>query len=299
MNDIAMEPEKAPSASALVADLTDLLDVEQLDRDLYRGHRKKGGVGRIFGGQVIAQAVMSASLSIEDDKTVHSLHAYFMRPGDENLPIIFRVERDFDGGSFANRRVIAMQNGKAILNLISSFQRKEEGLSHMAPMPQVPPPESLMSLLELAQKHGGELLSGPRTFMQPPGAIELRPVIAFPSLSSEKMDPANQCWFKAIAPVRDDPRLHQAMLAHASDMVLLSTSLLPHGINGVSHNIQTASLDHALWFHEDVTIDDWLLYVMDSPWAGHARGFNRGAIYTREGKLVASVAQEGLIRIRT
>jgi acyl-CoA thioesterase-2 len=155
-----------------------------------------------------------------------------------------------------------------------------------------------MSLLELAQKHGDELPLGPRTFMQRPGAIELRPVIVPPWLPSKKMDPANQCWFKAIAPVRDDPRLHQAMLAHASDMVLLSTSLLPHGISRVSHKMQTASLDHALWFHEDVRIDDWLLYVTDSPWAGHGRGFNRGAIYTREGKLVASVAQEGLIRIR-
>ncbi|MBK5263910.1 MAG: acyl-CoA thioesterase II [Alphaproteobacteria bacterium] len=298
MNDITAKPDKAPLASELIADLIELLEVERLDRDLYRGRRKKGGVGRVFGGQVIAQALMAASLSIEDEKAMHSLHAYFMRPGDENLPIIFRVERDFDGGSFANRRVIAMQNGKPILNLTSSFQRKEEGLSHMAPMPQVPPPDNLTSLLELAQKYEDVLPPDARDFMKRPSAIELRPVTALPFLPGEKRDPANQCWFRAVAPVRDDPRLHRVMLAHASDMVLLSTSLLPHGINWVTHKIQTASLDHALWFHEDVRIDDWLLYVTDSPWAGHARGFNRGSIYTREGKLIASVAQEGLIRIR-
>jgi len=296
MNDVPATAH--PTPEAMIADLTALLDVEALDRDLYRGPRKKGGVGRIFGGQVIGQALMAAIRSIEDGKIPHSLHAYFMRPGDEDLPIIFRVERDFDGGSFANRRVIAMQKGQAILNFTASFQKTEEGLAHMSAMPDVRPPEELPSTVDYARNHGDLLSAQVRSFLLRPGAIELRPVKEPIFLTQRKTDPVNQCWFRAVAPVRDDPRLHQVMLAYASDMVLLGTSLLPHGLHFLMGKMQTASLDHALWLHEDFRIDDWLLYSTDSPWAGHGRGFTRGSIFTRQGKLIASVAQEGLIRQR-
>lgn len=296
MKNSAVEPH--PSPEARIADLTELLEVETLDRDLYRGPRKKGGVGRIFGGQVIAQALMAACRSIDDGKIPHSLHAYFMRPGDADLPIIFRVERDFDGGSFANRRVIAMQKGQAILNFTASFQKAEDGLTHMSAMPDVPPPEKVPSTVDYAREQGDLLPAQVRSFLLRPSAIELRPVKEPVFVTRRKADPVNLCWFRAVAPVRDDPRLHQVMLAYASDMVLLGTSLLPHGLHFLTGKMQTASLDHALWLHEDFRIDDWLLYSTDSPWAGHGRGFTRGSIFTREGKLVASVAQEGLIRQR-
>lgn len=296
MNDVAAKPVSTPQS--LVADLTELMEVEELDRDLYRGRRKKGGVGRIFGGQVIAQALMAAARSIDDGKIAHSLHAYFMRAGDEDLPIIFRVERDFDGGSFANRRVIAMQKGRPILNFTASFQKAEEGLSHMSAMPDVPPPEQLSSTIDYAQKYRDKLSPKVYNFLMRPNAIELRPVQEPAYLTQRKADPFNLNWFRVVAPVRNDPRLHRVMLAYASDMLLLGTSLLPHGMHFLTGQTQTASLDHALWFHDDVQIDDWLLYSTDSPWAGHARGFNRGSIFTREGKLIASVTQEGLIRLR-
>lgn len=240
---------------------------------------------------------MSACRSIEDSKVVHSLHAYFMRPGDEDLPIIFRVERDFDGGSFANRRVIASQKGQPILNFTASFQRPEGGLSHMSAMPDVTPPEQLLTSADYGNKHRAVLSPALHHYLTRPSPIDLRPVHEPAFLPDTKSGPANQCWFRAVAPVRDDPRLHQVMLAYASDMMLLGTSLLPHGMNFTANKIQTASLDHALWFHEDFRTDDWLLYSTDSPWAGHGRGFNRGSIFTRDGRLVASVAQEGLIRL--
>lgn len=289
-------PELTPQA--LVAELCDLLEVEEIDRDLYRGKRKKGGVGRIFGGQVIAQALMAACRSIEEQKTVHSLHAYFMRPGDEDLPIIFRVERDFDGGTFANRRVIAIQKGQPILNFAASFQTPEAGMSHSIKMPEVPPPDGLLSLRELAEKHAGVLSRPMMRFMGGPKPIELRPIQPLPFVTRTSTEPFNQYWFRAIAPVPGGQQMHRVILAHISDMMLLGASMRPHIGNLDPQKMQTASLDHALWFHEDVQVDDWLLYATESPWAGHARGFCRGSIFTRDGMLVASVTQEGLIRQR-
>ncbi|WP_010544911.1 acyl-CoA thioesterase [Sphingomonas elodea] len=288
--------EEAKSPEALVAGLTALLDVETLDTDLYRGARQPGGVGRVFGGQVIAQALQAAQRSVEDGKVAHSLHAYFMRAGDEDYPILYRVVRDFEGRSFANRRVIAMQKGKPILNMAASFHLPDEGLHHQDAMPDVPPPEELRSEAELREQIRDQIPEKFKRFFLRARPIEIRPVNPRNWFQPEPREPRQYSWFRVVAPLPDDPALHRAMLAYASDMTLLGTCMLPHGVSWTSGQVQTASLDHALWMHEPFRFDEWLLYATDSPWAGHARGFNRGSIYTRDGRLVASVTQEGLIR---
>ncbi len=293
-----MTDERTPEA--LVAGLVQLLDVEMLDIDLFRGPRQPGGEGRVFGGQVIAQALQAAQRSVAAEQVAHSLHAYFMRPGDENLPILYRVERDFDGRSFANRRVVAMQRGQPILNLTASFQRPEPGYAHQIPMPEgVPEPEALPSERELIAMMPDSALPALRRLIARGRPIEIRPASRHSWLATEPGEPVQHSWFRVVAPPGDDLALHRAMLAYASDMTLLGTSLLPHGASWARGQVQTASLDHAIWFHEPFRADQWLLYTTDSPWSGHSRGFNRGRIYTREGQLVASVAQEGLIRPRT
>ncbi|WP_294237637.1 acyl-CoA thioesterase II [uncultured Sphingomonas sp.] len=288
-----------PSPDALAQGLVALLDVEEIDTDLYRGARRPGGQGRVFGGQVIAQGLQAAQRSTEAPRTAHSLHAYFMRPGDERYPIVYRVERDFEGRRFATRRVIAMQKGKPILNLACSFQTPEEGLHHQDAMPDVPAPDTLTPERELLAQLGDRVPAPLRAFLERPRPIELRPVDPSQMLAPEPRAPLQAIWFRLVAPIGDDPALHRAILAYASDFALLGTSTLPHGVNWLIHDMQTASLDHALWLHEPFRADDWLLYTTDSPWAGHARGFNRGRIFTADGRLVASVAQEGLIRLRT
>jgi len=282
----------------LVQSLVDLLDVEEIDRDLYRGKRQPGGVGRVFGGQVIAQALQAAQRSTEAPKIAHSLHAYFMRPGNEDYPIIFRVVRDFEGRSFATRRVIAMQRGEPILNMAASFQTPEEGLRHQDPMPDVPGPDALRSEAELRHEIIDQIPEKFRRFMLRGRPIEIRPVHPRSWFGSEKREPKQDSWFRLVAPIDNDAAMHRAIVAYASDMSLLGTATLAHGINGMMDHVQSASLDHALWLHEDFRADEWLLYSCDSPWAGHARSFNRGKIYTQDGRLVASVAQEGLMRLR-
>jgi len=281
----------------IVQELLTLLDVEELDVDLYRGHRQPGGRGRVFGGQVIGQGLQAAQRSVEG-KIAHSLHAYFMRPGNEDYPITYRVVRDFDGGSFATRRVIAMQRGVPILSMTASFQREEEGLHHQDAMPDVPPPEELKSEQELRRARLDEIPEAMRPFFLRRRPIEIRPVAERDWLDPKKAPPLSYTWFRAIAPLPDDPALHRAVLSFASDMSLLGTSSLPHAVNWFTPNFQSASLDHAVWLHEPFRADEWLLYATDSPWAGHARGFNRGRIFTRDGRLVASTAQEGLMRVR-
>ena len=283
---------------ALAAGLVDLLDVEEIDTDLYRGKRQPGGVGRVFGGQVIAQALQAAQRSTDDPKTAHSLHAYFMRPGDEDHPIILRVVRDFEGKSFATRRVIAMQGGKPILNMAASFQVPEGGLHHQDAMPEVPPPEALKTERQIREEMVDEIPEKWRRHLLRARPIDIRPVDARSWFRPEKREPRQQSWFRLCAPIGDDPAMHRAVLAYASDMALLGTGTLPHGVNWMTHNLQTASLDHAVWLHEPFRADEWLLYDCDSPWAGHARGFNRGRIFARDGRLVASTAQEGLMRLR-
>lgn len=286
-----------PSPEELVADLRELLDVEEIDIGLYRGPRLKGGRGRVYGGQVIAQGLAAAMRSVEG-KSAHSLHAYFMRAGSEDHPIIYRVLSDFDGGSFANRRIVAMQRGQPILNMTASFQRDEGGVTHQLDMPDVPPPEDLISERELVIRSGAELSEELAHWLLRPRPIELRPIHPRNYAAPDKRAPHDAYWFRVIAPIGDDPDMHRAVLAYATDMALLGTAMLPHGFHWQTHNVQTASLDHAVWLHEAPRVDDWLLYVTDSPWAGHARGFNRGSIYDRAGRLIASTAQEGLMRVR-
>ena len=290
--------ERRPrTPEVLVAGLVALLDVEELDTDLYRGARQPGGVGRVFGGQVIAQALQAAQRSA-GDKLAHSLHAYFMRAGDEAHPIIYRVVRDFEGKSFATRRVIAMQRGEPILNLAASFQVAEDGLKHQDAMPDMPPPDDLPTEDQLREAHADQIPERFRRMFTRGRPIEIRPVGSRPWMMPSSGEPRQQSWFRAAAPIGDDPAMHRAILAYASDMALLSTATLPHGVNWMTHNLQSASLDHAIWIHEPFRADEWLLYDCDSPWAGHARGFNRGRIFTQDGRLIANVAQEGLMRMR-
>jgi acyl-CoA thioesterase-2 len=286
------------TSAQLAQNLVDLLDVEEIDTDLYRGRRGTDGFGRVFGGQVIAQALQAAQRSTDAPKQAHSLHAYFMRPGDESHPILYRVVRDFDGKSFSTRRVIATQRGVPILNLACSLQLPEGGLAHQDAMPDVPPPEELKSDRDIRLAMIDRIPEKFRAMFLRPRMVDIRPVSPRSWLDPVKQEPRQNSWFRVVAPVGDDPALHRAILAYASDMSLLGTATLAHGVNWMTHNLQTASLDHALWLHEDFRADDWLLYACDSPWAGHARGFNRGKIYARDGRLVASVAQEGLIRLR-
>ncbi len=296
MTDEIAEPD--PSPTQLAQNLVDLLDVEEIDTDLYRGKRGNDGFGRVFGGQVIAQALQAAQRSTDDPKQAHSLHAYFMRPGAEEHPIIYRVLRDFDGKSFATRRVIAMQKGQPILSMTCSLQVPEGGLAHQDAMPDVPMPEDLASDRDLRLAMIDKIPERFRANFMRPRMVDIRPVSPRSWFNPVKQEPKQNSWFRVVAPVDDDPALHRAILAYASDMSLLGTATLAHGVNWMTHKLQTASLDHTVWIHEPFRADEWLLYACDSPWAGHARGFNRGKIYSRDGRLVASCAQEGLIRLR-
>lgn len=278
-----------------VTELQRLLTIEELDTDLHRGVSSAEGPGRVFGGQVVAQALAAAARSIGQGKLAHSLHAYFLRAGDTTRPIIYRVLRDFDGGSFANRRVVATQGGLPILNLAASFHRHEEGLAHSAAMPHVPPPEAC-PLLASALAASGQMIPAP--MLERLAAFEVR--AGPPSLGSDESGmPSQFLWFRLAHSMPADPALQRIVLAYASDFALSTTAVLPHPVPFFSPRLQVASLDHAVWFHATPPLDDWLLYFMDSPWSGHARGFARGAIFDRLGTLVASVAQEGLCRIRT
>ena len=268
-----------------------------LGEDRFDGPRRRDGVGRVFGGQVIAQALMAAQATVHEDRPAHSLHAYFLRGGSEEHDVEYRVERGFDGGSFANRRVVALQEDRQILACSVSFQRREDGPGHQAAaMPDVPPPEDLESDRAVLDRHRDEIATTAPTIILRPQPIEMRLARPAALLSREPSAAEQRVWFRARAPLPDDPLLHRAVLAYFSDMRLMATCLLPHGLSFVRGDVRGASLDHALWFHEDVRADDWLLYAMDSPWSGHARGLNFGRIFTRDGRLVASTAQEGMFR---
>jgi acyl-CoA thioesterase-2 len=286
-----------PTPEQLVADLVLLLDLEPRGSDNFVGRRKKGGIGRVFGGQVIAQALAAAERTVDEDRPAHSLHAYFLRGGSEDFEIDFRVNRDFDGGSFSNRRVVAAQQGKPILNLAASFQRPEDGIGHQFPvMPQVPHAQDLKSDAELRRELAELLPNYYRDRLLNPWPIDSRPVEPRDWISPSPTDPLAHCWFRTVAALPDDPRVHRAVLAYASDMHLLSTSTRPHGLSWYRGEIKAASLDHAIWFHAPFRADEWLLHVTDSPWAGGARGFTRGQIFSEDGRLVASTSQEGMVR---
>ena len=291
--------EHNTSARALVTELEDLLSVTRMGDGWYLGKRKAGGVGRVFGGQVIAQALAAAQDTVSSERVAHSLHAYFMRAGSEDYEITFRVERDFDGGSFSTRRVIALQQDKPILSMTTSFQKMEAGLHHQAVMPDVPMPEELQDEAQLRAMFADQVPEKFRANFVRERAFESRPVNARDWLGGDKREPASQdIWFKLRSKTVDDPAVHRAMLTYQSDSWLLGTCTLAHGVTWLTPGMMTASLDHAVWLHEDFRVDDWLLYSCDSPWSGRGRGFNRGSIYTRDGTLVATCAQEGLIRLR-
>ncbi|WP_112830567.1 acyl-CoA thioesterase II [Rhizobium cremeum] len=274
------------------------LDLEKLEEDLFRGKSPQNGWQRVFGGQVIAQALMAAQRCVEADRFVHSLHAYFMRPGDPAVPIIYQVERIRDGASFTTRRVVAIQHGKAIFSMSASFQLDEPGFDHQVEMPDVPAPESLMGEKEFRDVFLAQAPDTVRRYWGRERPIEIRPVSLVHYISKEKLEPKAHIWVRTSAAPPDDRHYQAAILAYLSDMTLLDTSLYAHGTSIFDPSLQAASLDHAMWFHRPTRLDDWLLYTQDSPSASGARGMTRGSIYSRDGVLIASVAQEGLIRKR-
>ncbi len=282
----------------LVAELILLLDLDARGGDRFIGRRLEEGTGRVFGGQAIAQALVAARRTVPDDRHTHSLHAYFLRSGSDAHPIEFRVKRDFDGRSFSNRRVVASQQGEPILNLIASFQTPQEGLHHQFPkMPDVPPPEELEADAVLRSRFAESMPEGLlRNLMVRARPIDVRSVEPRNWQSPGKRDPVAHVWFRTMAPLPDSQPIHRAVLAYASDFQLLATAIQPHGLSFHKGEVKAASLDHAIWFHDEFRADDWLLYVTESPWSGLARGFGRGQIFSRDGRLVASVAQEGMIR---
>jgi len=280
-----------------VEDLIQILNLEQIEVNLFRGHSPDASWQRVFGGQVIGQALVAAYRTVEN-RVCHSLHAYFIRPGDPKIPILYEVDRSRDGTSFTTRRVVAIQHGKQIFNLAASFQVPEQGFEHQVSMPAAPRPEDLPSERDLRKAIEDRLPEGIRKHFARPRPIEIRPVNPQDFIDPAPMEPAQNVWFRARKEVGDDIALNQCILAYASDMTLLDTGLRPHGVSWLSGKLQSASLDHAMWFHRPFRVNDWMLYAQDSPSASGARGFNRGSIYSRDGQLVASVAQEGLIRYR-
>ncbi|MAS06323.1 MAG: acyl-CoA thioesterase II [Ahrensia sp.] len=285
--------------SSAMQGLISILDLETLERNLFRGRSPQTGWQRVFGGQVIAQALVAAQRTVEADRHVHSLHCYFMRPGDPAVPIIYEVDRIRDGKSFTTRRVVAIQHGHAIFSLSASFQIDEPGLEHQIEMPaDLPRPETLTSAKELIESFIDSVPESVRAYWERERPIEFKPVSLTHYTSREKLPPKQHIWIRTTGPVPDDRPLQAAVLAYLSDMTLLDTSLFAHGRAVFDEDLQVASLDHAMWFHRPNPLDDWLLYTQDSPNTSGGRGFTRGSIYSPDGTLVASMAQEGLIRLR-
>ena len=280
---------EAPKSTAMT-ELLSILDLETLEHNLFRGRSPQVGWQRVFGGQVIGQALVAAQRTVDPLRHVHSLHGYFMRAGDPKVPIIYEVDRIRDGSSFTTRRVVAIQHGHAIFSLEASFQIEEEGLEHQKPKPlDVPEPENLISDKDMKEQYLQNAPKIIRQYWEQDRPIETR----------DKPPPEQSVWIKATGPVPEDRAIQAAVLAYLSDMTLLDTSLYAHGRNIFDRDLQVASLDHAMWFHRPFSFDDWMLYTADSPSTSGARGFNRGALYSRDGTLIASTAQEGLIRVHS
>ena len=275
--------------------LLSILDLEQLEHNLFRGRSPQDGWQRVFGGQVIGQALVAAERTVED-RMAHSLHAYFMRPGDPAVPIIYEVDRIRDGRSFNTRRVVAIQHGHAIFSMSASFHLEEDGFEHQTEMPDVPKPEDLPSLNDIKEQFLDKMPANIKRYFERERPIELRPVDSSRFFDLKKRPSRQSIWIRATDKLPDDAALHQCALAYASDFSLLDTALVAHGRLLFDPGLMMASLDHAMWFHRPSRADSWLLYTMDSPAANGARGFCRGSIFTPDGVLVASVAQEGLIR---
>jgi len=278
--------------------LLTILDIERLEENLFRGLSPQVGWQRVFGGQVIGQALVAANRTV-NGRLTHSLHAYFLRAGDPSVPIIYNVDRIRDGGSFTTRRVVAVQHGQAIFSMAASFHREETGLEHQIKMPEVPPPESLPSEAELKACLIDRVPPQVKAYWERERPIEIRPVDLSRYLTPGNHDPSQQVWIRATGELSNDQSLHQCVLAYASDFTLLDTALIAHGRFVFDPKLMLASLDHALWFHRKLRADEWLLYAQDSPISGGGRAFCRGMLFTRDGKLVASTAQEGLLRERS
>lgn len=279
--------------SARLPELLKILDLERIEDNLFRGDSRDVGAPQVFGGQVLGQALVAASRTVEG-RQVHSLHAYFLRRGDLSVPIVFEVDRSRDGGSFTSRRVVAIQHGLPILTMSASFQAAEPGLEHQAPMPAAPPPESLRDLGEIEAEVIERMPHKAAGYFRNQRPFEFRAVSPDDYLTREKRPARKLVWFRVTGQLPDDQSLHRCLLTYVSDYHLLATATMPHGVNFLE--LQVASIDHAIWFHRDLRVDQWMLYEIESPSASGARGFSRGAIYARDGALVASVAQEGLIR---
>jgi acyl-CoA thioesterase-2 len=283
----------------VLQDLLELLGLEAIEENLFRGRSQDLGYRQLFGGQVLGQALSAASKTVDDNRHVHSMHGYFLRPGDASLPVVYTVDRVRDGGSFSTRRVVAIQKGQPIFTMMSSFQGDEPGFGHQAEMPKVRGPEDLPSDLERLRRRADLIPERVREKLLCDKPIETRSVTEVDPFAPVAAEPVKHIWFRANGEMPEDPQVHKYVLAYASDFGLLPTALQPHGVTVAQPNMQVASLDHALWFHGNLNVSDWLLYTMDSPWAGNARGLAHGRIFTRDGRLVASVGQEGLLRKRT
>jgi len=289
-----------PEMAAIVAGLIGLLDVRQAGEPLhFVGARRPGGVGRVFGGQVVGQAIMAASKTVAADRSVHSLHCYFMRPASEDHEIDYAVDADMDGKSFSNRRVVARQGGKAVFNMTASFHQPEPGLSHQMPMPDVPPPEDLGSFADYIARNPD--LASPvfKRLVARPSPFEYRPVSEMTPEALAQPHPGHAyCWIRVgDGPLDLSQPLQRALLGWISDSLLLASAYRAHGVQIGTGGYQSASIDHSMWFHGQIQCGDWLLYEVESPWTGDARGLATGRFYTRDGRLVASTAQEGLMRL--
>ena len=281
-----------------VEGLIGLLDLEEIEQNHYRATSPSTGWQRVYGGQVIGQALVAASRTVPEDRLAHSLHGYFLRPGATDIPILYKVDRIRDGRSFTTRRVAAIQNGDAIFAMSISFQIAEDGFSHQMDMPEVPLPEELADEADVRKQHMAALPDGYASdYDISHMPIDLRPVNPYNIFDPEPREARQLCWMRCRDTLPDDDRLHQCVLAYLSDWTLIDTATYPHAVSYLQTNMQVASLDHAMWFHRPFRADEWLLYVQDSPSAGGARGLTRGLIYDRTGVLVASTTQEGLIRV--
>ena len=280
-----------------LADLLQLLELEQLEVNLFRGESRAIGAPQVFGGQVLGQALSAAAATVEG-RVVHSLHAYFLRRGDCNAPIVYEVDRSLDGHHFSNRRIVAIQHGQQIFNMTASFQAEESGFDHQIAMPQVPQPENLPASDGPPQQLLSRLPERVRRFFEQPRPFYFRTVQPIEYVQPRHEPPAREIWFRTVDTLPDDEMLHRRLLAYVSDFFLLDTATLPHGTSLLRPELIMASIDHAMWFHRTLRVDDWLLYAMDSPSASGARGFARASIFARDGRLVASAAQEGLVRMK-
>ncbi len=279
-------------------ELIDLLNLEKIEVNIFRGKSQDLGFGNIFGGQVLGQSLSAASQTVTSQRPVHSMHGYFLLPGDPALPIVYEVDCIRDGKSFTTRRVVAIQKGRAIFSMSASFHVKEEGFDHQFEMPDVPGPDNLVSDLEFSRKVRDKIPEASRDKLTCDRPVEIRQVNPINPFKPEKMEPYRYSWIRAAGKMPDHPALHKYMLAYTSDFGLVTTSLYPHGHTFWEPKMTVASLDHAIWFHRDFRMDDWLLHAMESPSANGATGLCRGQIFTKDGVLVATTTQEGLIRYR-